>query len=224
MRYAVLAAAVVIATPLSILAAAQDWTRTITATPTGSYIHGNPQAKVKLVEYISYTCGHCAHFIGEASGALDARVKSGTTSVELRHAVRDPLDLTAAILARCSGPRAFHGHTRAIMAAQPRWIAKGAAWQDANGEAMKTMSFSARLQGYAVGSGLLALMKGRGLPDAKAKACLASAKEQTVLSAQAKAAFAVISGTPSFTINGQLAPETHDWARLEPQLAAAEAR
>lgn len=224
MRFQLLAAAVVIATPPSILGAAQDWTRMITATPTGSYIHGNPKAKVKLVEYISFTCPHCAHFVGEAATALDGKVKSGTTSVELRHAVRDPLDLTASILARCAGPRAFNGHARAIMAAQPQWIEKGAAWQAANAEPMKTMSVSARLQGFASGSGLLALMKGRGLSEAKARTCLASSKEQATLSAQAKAAFEVIRGTPSFTINGQLVPEVHDWSGLQPQLAAAEAR
>lgn len=224
MRFQLLAAAVVVATPLSIVAAAQDWSRTIVATPAGSYVHGNPKAKVKLVEYISYTCGHCAHFIGEASTALDARVKAGNTSVELRHAVRDPLDLTAAILARCGGPRQFHGSTRAIMAAQPAWLEKGSAWQTANAEQMKTMSVSARLQGYAAGSGLMALMKGRGLPEAKAKACLANTNEHKLLSAQAKAAFEKISGTPSFAINGVVAPDTHDWARLEPQLAAAGSR
>lgn len=224
MRFQLMAAAVVIATPLTIVAAAQDWGATITATPTGSYIHGNPKAKVKLVEYISYTCGHCAHFIGEASTALDTRVKSGNTSVELRHAVRDPLDLTAAILARCAGPKQFHANTRAIMAAQPAWLEKGAAWQEANAEPMKTMSVSARLQGYATGSGLMALMKGRGLPEAKAKACLANANEHRILTEQAKASFAVIRGTPSFSINGDVVQGVHDWANLQPPLTAAGSR
>lgn len=221
MRFQLLAAAVVIATPLSILGAAQDWSTTIAATPAGTYVRGNPQAKVKLVEYISFTCNHCAKFVGDASSALDARVKSGTTSIELRHAVRDPLDLTASILARCAGPKRFEGNTRAIMAAQPQWLEKGAAWQEANAEPLKTMSVSARLQGYATGSGLMALMKRRGLSEPKAKACLANANEHKVLSAQAKAAFEKISGTPSFAINGVVAPETHDWTRLEPQLTAA---
>lgn len=224
MRCSLMAAAIVIATPLSIVAAAQDWGATITATPTGSYVHGNPKAKVKLVEYISYTCGHCAHFIGEASTALDARVKSGTTSVELRHAVRDPLDLTAAILARCSGPKQFHGNTRAIMAAQPQWLEKGAAWQTANVEQLKTMSVSGKLQGYATGSGLMALMKGRGLAEAKAKACLANQAELNRLTEQAKASFAVIKGTPSFSINGEVVQGVHDWANLQPPLTAAGSR
>lgn len=221
MRFQLLAAAVVIATPLSILGAAQDWSMTIAATPAGTYVRGNPQAKVKLVEYISFTCNHCAKFVGDASTALDARVKSGTTSIELRHAVRDPLDLTASILARCAGPKRFEGNTRAIMAAQPGWLEKGAAWQEANAEPLKTMSVSARLQGFATGSGLMALMKARGLPEGRAKACLANTREHQTLSAQAKAAFEAISGTPSFTINGQLVADTHDWTRLEPQLTAA---
>lgn len=224
MRYGLMAAAVVIATPVAMVAAAQDWSRVIRPTPAGTFVHGNPNAKAKLVEYISFTCPHCAHFVGEASAPLEARVKSGTTSVELRHAVRDPLDLTAAILARCSGPRLFNGHARAIMAAQPQWIEKGADWQQANADAMKTMSVGARLQGYATGSGLMALMKGRGLAEPKARACLANAKEHATLSAQSKAAFAEISGTPSFSVNGRIVQGVHDWAGLQPSLTAAGSR
>ncbi|HEX8580099.1 MAG TPA: thioredoxin domain-containing protein, partial [Allosphingosinicella sp.] len=39
-----------------------DWTQTVSATPAGGFLMGNPAAKVKLVEYGSMTCGHCAAF------------------------------------------------------------------------------------------------------------------------------------------------------------------
>ena len=40
----------------------------VSVTPAGSHLIGNPQAPVRLVEYISYTCSHCAAF--DAEGAL----------------------------------------------------------------------------------------------------------------------------------------------------------
>ena len=42
--------------------AGQNWVDTVTATPEGGFRMGNPNAKVKLVEYASLTCSHCAHF------------------------------------------------------------------------------------------------------------------------------------------------------------------
>lgn len=221
MRFALIAGvAMVVATP----AAAQDWSGSIATTPAGSYVRGNPDASVKLVEYISFTCSHCAQFIGEAAATLDARIKSGNTSVELRHAVRDPLDLTASVLARCAGPRRFAGHTRAIMAAQSRWLAKGGDWARANAEPLKTMPIAAQLQGFANGSGLMALMRARGLTPARANACLANGDEHRLLSAQAAASFAVISGTPSFAIDGKVIPDVHRWSALQPHLSAAGSR
>lgn len=221
MRFNLIVAAVVVATPLSIVAAAQDWSTVIARTAMGSFVQGNPKAKVKLVEYISFTCNHCANFYGESAAEIDRRVKSGGTSVEFRHAVRDPLDLTASILARCGGPKRFHGHAKAILAAQPDWVARGAVWQEANAAAMGTMSVSQRLQGFAVGSGLIDLVKARGLTAKAANACLANADEQKTLSAMAKTSFAAISGTPSFAVNGAIVPDAHSWAALEPALVAA---
>src|SRR3546814_3861690 len=82
---------------------AGDWTRTVTQTAAGSFVMGNPAAPVKLIEYLSYTCPHCAAFSAESAAVLRGRmVKSGKVSLELRNAVRDKLDLAAAALARRS--------------------------------------------------------------------------------------------------------------------------
>ena len=47
---------------------ARNWTTAGTATPTLGHRIGNPAAKVKLTEYISYTCPHCAAFTREGEG------------------------------------------------------------------------------------------------------------------------------------------------------------
>ena len=49
-----------------------DWTETVTMTDRGGFLMGNPNAPVKLVEYASITCPHCAEF-SEQGGATAAR-------------------------------------------------------------------------------------------------------------------------------------------------------
>ena len=42
--------------------AAVDWVDHVVATPDGGFLMGNPAARVKVVEYGSRTCPHCARF------------------------------------------------------------------------------------------------------------------------------------------------------------------
>lgn len=91
----------------------RDWTQTTTRLPTGTYLIGNPAASVKLVEYASYTCPHCAAFAAESAPVLHDRfVRDGSVSLEYRHLIRDGLDLGAAILARCTGTARWRGRRR----------------------------------------------------------------------------------------------------------------
>ncbi|MCB8828310.1 DsbA family protein, partial [Escherichia coli] len=55
------------ATTAALVAAAPaaDWTRHVTQTAKGAFVLGNPAAPIKLVEYGSYTCSHCAAFSKE---------------------------------------------------------------------------------------------------------------------------------------------------------------
>ena len=39
-----------------------DWSTIVSATPEGGFVMGNPNAPVKLVEFGSMTCPHCAEF------------------------------------------------------------------------------------------------------------------------------------------------------------------
>ena len=96
----------------------------VTETGIGAYVVGNAEAKLRLVQYFSYTCGTCGIFAGAADAPLKTGyIDKGLVAFEYRNLVRDPLDLTAALLARVGGPAAFPGHYRAIMAGQPQWLA-----------------------------------------------------------------------------------------------------
>ncbi|MCJ8157967.1 thioredoxin domain-containing protein [Sphingomonas sp. LaA6.9] len=204
--------------------AARNWVTTVATTSTGSYVIGNPAAKAKLVEYLSYTCNHCAHFVGEASTTLKQDyVAKGGTSIEVRHAVRDPLDLAASLLARCDGPARFLGHSEAIFAKQTEWMNKGIEFHRANADRLQGMPQAKALAEIAGGSGLTALMQARGMAPAKAQACLVSKPATDQLVAMSGEAWQQrkIPGTPAFLINGTIVAGAMDWAGLKPQLDAA---
>ncbi|MFV0643439.1 MAG: thioredoxin domain-containing protein, partial [Sphingomonadaceae bacterium] len=85
--------------------AGQQWADKVVETPEGGYAMGNPDAPIKLVEYASTSCNHCADFSADSSAPLrDSYIASGRVSYELRNQVHDPIDLTFAVLSRCAGP------------------------------------------------------------------------------------------------------------------------
>lgn len=204
--------------------AAVDWSKRFATTAAGAHVMGNPAAPVKLVEYLSYTCNHCAYFAIAASKPLKSEfVATGRTSVEVRHAVRDRLDFAAALLARCGGASNFFRNSDAIFAAQPEWMERGHRFEHGEGAHLATLPITAAVKALAEGSGLYALMKTLGYPDAQLDACLADAEQQKLVGAMTEQAWEVakISGTPHFTINGTPQPVT-SWSALEPRLRAAQ--
>lgn len=200
-----------------------DWARTVTMTADGTYVLGNPNAPTRLVEYISYTCPHCAHFVVEASGPLRSGwVRHGLVSVEVRNAIRDPYDLTAALLARCGGKARFFGDHEAIFLNQSAWMPRIQAYESSRKPLPEGAAPSARLIDIAAGTGLGDFMAKRGLPPARQQKCLADRSSLDLLAAMARDAWETrgIGGTPAFTINGRLLDDVHDWASLRAALPA----
>ncbi len=205
-------------------APARDWNRTITRTPAGAIVIGNPAAKLKLVEYVSYTCPHCAAFTAESAPVLRAQwVRSGEVSLEVHPAVGEPLDLAAAMLARCSGTRFAAVHD-AIYAQQPVWYTKGAEYSQANITQLNAQAVLPRLHALADGSGLAEIARAEGgLTPRAAGACFATDTDMNRVVALTDDALKIINATPSFALNGKFLG-SGSWATLEPQLRAAGAR
>jgi len=201
-----------------------DWSTIVTKTPEGGFLMGNPNAKVKLVEFGSMTCPHCAEF--EEQGAkplIDNYVKKGLVSYEFRNYVRDPFDVTASLIARCGGEASFFGLTRGLYAEQRDWVGKIQAADPARMQALQTMSPGQQFATIADVAGLKQFAALRGLPRAKAEACLAdeAAVNQLVqMNSDAQSTYN-IPGTPSFLINGTLVENTAAWAQLEPKIKEA---
>lgn len=225
MRLAFKAAAAAATVLLLGAAPPTDWRTTTGVAPTGGFTVGNPAAKVQLVEYLSYTCPHCGHFVAESKAALhDGFVRSGAVRVETRSAARDPYDLAAWTLARCGGPARFARLNAAIFAGQEAWIKRGEAYATANTATLGTLPQRARVAVLIARSGLGAIGAQAGVTPAALKACLASDTHMDAVLKMTQAAFAKIPGTPGFEINGRLAENVASWDALEPELRAAGAR
>lgn len=213
-----------LALPLLLAAApARDWTHAVAVTPAGAFVMGNPAAKVKLVEYASYTCPHCAAFSTASAAVLKGDyVRSGTVSYEFRHLIRDQADLAAAVIARCTGPRGFYPTSETIFARQPQWLARAVEWQTANATRIAMYPPLAQLRAVADGAGLTDIGRGAGLSDAQLKTCFADqAAIDRIVAMTAKATD--VQSTPTFFVNGKLVDRV-GWTELQPMLRAAGAR
>jgi len=216
-----------VATMLALTAAApvKDWRLTTGTSSVGGFTVGNPAARVKLTEYLSFTCSHCGEFVAESKAGLhDAMVRDGLVATETRSAARDPYDLAAWVVARCGGPKRFHSLSTAIFAQREAWTTKGEAYAQANLAAIKAAPQLTQIRRIADHSGLSAIAARAGVTPAALNQCFASdANHLKPILAMTEAAFAKLPGTPGFEINGQLV-DGHDWAGLEPKLRAAGAR
>lgn len=201
-----------------------DWTETVSATPEGGFVMGNPNAPVKVVEFGSMTCSHCAAFSAQGLPQLTANyVKTGHVSLEFRNFVRDPADIAASLLARCGGETPFFTLTDQLFAAQEDWIGKLQAMTEADQQRLQSLPPGQATAVLGEKAGLIDFVRLRGIPAEKATACLAdqAALQKLVDMNNAAQRQYQIAGTPSFLINGTLVPNTADWASLEPKIQEA---
>jgi protein-disulfide isomerase len=199
-----------------------NWLAAISVMPGGSHALGNPNAPVKLVEYISYTCSHCAHFQEQAELPLRlAYVQPGKVQVEVRHLIRDPVDMTVALLTNCGPPASFFANHNLMLRSQKSWIAvleKASAAQKAR---WVTGANLARMRAIAADLGFYALMARRGYDRPTLDRCLADLGTANRIAAQTvEAGKAGVTGTPAFLLNGALLAGTYDWPGLDAQLQA----
>ncbi len=204
--------------------AGTEWVTTVVETPDGGMQMGNPNAPIKVVEYASMSCSHCAEFSEAASEPLKAKyISTGKVSYELRNYVRDPMDLTATLLARCGGPGPFFPLAEQMFADQANWFVKVQAMTPADQQAMATLPPAQQFSKFATLLGLDGFVRQRGISAEKANACLANTAESDKLVKMRDRANTEfnLQGTPTFLINGQVAPETGTWEALETKLKAA---
>lgn len=207
-----------------------DWTAIVAPTPAGGFVMGNPKAKVKLVEYGSMTCPHCAHFDQTGAPTLIGKyVRSGQVSWEFRNYVRDAFDVSASMVARCNGAKSFFPLTRAIFKDQKNWEAKIQAVPEDQLKATQNLPPGQEFAALAKVAGFEELAAKSGVPAAKTSQCLSNAgtvNQLIQIGSDANSKFPDFPGTPTFLINGSmvdLGPVTEDqvWPALEAKINAA---
>lgn len=146
---------------------------------------GSPDAKVKLVEYASFTCPHCANFHATVYPQLKAEyIDTGKVHFTLREVYFDRYGLWAALVARCGGDMKYFGIHDMLFDKQTEWAASEDPMQVV--ENLKTIGRAA------------------GLEDAAMDACLNDTANAEALIKQFQTNFEAdgVEGTPTLFING----------------------
>ncbi|MGE5721984.1 MAG: thioredoxin domain-containing protein [Sphingomonadales bacterium] len=201
-----------------------DWTQTVSITPEGGYRMGNPDAPVKLVEYASYTCPHCAEFSKEATQKLESDyVKSGRISWEFRPFQLFPTDLGISLLVRCQGADASFLLAEQLYATQRDWVGKLQSLSEDEQKTFNAMPPQQRVGALVRAAGLDQFFRQRGMPEGRMQSCLADEQGiETILGITDRGSKQFnVTGTPTFFINGQKVEDVAGWQLLEPQLKRA---
>ncbi len=196
-----------------------NWDTVVVETEAGHRV-GNPDAKVKLIEFFSYTCPHCAEFAQEGEAAIKiAYLAPGRMNVEYRHLIRDPVDLTVGMLVNCGAVSKFPGNHGAFIMTQSRWIGPLARATAAQQQRWRTPGAVGR-RAIATDFGFYPIMERRGYRRTDVDRCLADDAMARRLAETSAREWdrPGIDATPSFAINGVVMPGTHTWPSLERQL------
>lgn len=148
---------------------------------------GDPDAPVKVTEYASFTCPHCADFHKNTFPAFKRDyIDTGKVFFTYREVYFDRYGLWASMIARCAGPDRFFGISGIIFDELGEW-----ARQD--DPAMVAASLK-RIGAQA------------GLSPEQADACLEDGEKAQALVSwyEANAAKDNIRSTPSFLIDGEM--------------------
>jgi protein-disulfide isomerase len=163
---------------------------------------GNPRARVKVVEYASVTCPHCAHFNEAVFPAFKAKyVDTGKVQYTLKEYLTEPAQVAAAgfLMARCAGPKRYFTVIDQLFRSQPRW----------KGDLVPIFT---------------EIAKANGLTEDQFKACITDEKALNAHNQRARVAYETdgVTGTPTVFVNGkQVGDGVPTIEQLDAAIAAA---
>lgn len=146
---------------------------------------GDPNAKVKVVEYASVTCSHCAAFNETTFPAFKAKyIDTGKVHYTFKEFLTPPEQVAAAgfLIARCAGKDKYFTVIDALFRSQQEMFQSG----DMRG-------------------GLLRVAQSAGMTEQQFNACVQDEKALTALNTRVEKAIRQdgISATPTFVVNGK---------------------
>lgn len=203
--------------------AGKSWADTVSKTAEGGYAIGNPDAKIKLVEYLAVTCSHCAEF--EEAGypeLLSDFVAKGSVQLEIRNFLINPFDIPITMLTRCADDTAYLALTQKFYQNQATFLTKLQSTDQAKMQAAMKLPDNQRYYAMAQEMGILEFFKESGISDDQAKSCLTDAESAKKLIAitEKGSKELKVAGTPTFFINGKIV-ENVNWPQLKVKLKEA---
>ena len=204
--------------------AGQNWTETVVKTPEG-YLMGNPNAAIKLVEYGARSCPTCGAFGREAYKPLTEKyVSTGKVSFEFRDfLVHGASDVALTLLGQCGSVESFFPLLEQTYQNQIAMLDKLQAMPQPAQAALQGKSPTQVATALAEQMGAIDFVKQRGIPEAKARACLADQKQLEIMAKPTEKAMqdGSVTGTPTFFLNGKVVEGAVTWADIEKALKAA---
>jgi protein-disulfide isomerase len=193
----------------------QEYINVTTRTPRGHRI-GKPEADAELIEFISYTCSHCADFARRADGTLDVvAIGPGRIAVEVRPVIRNYLDLVVTMLVQCGDTQEFKDRHRMFLYSQDEWLTEAINAPQSQQAIWARADANARLSA-ARALDLDDKLTERGMTLPQVNACLTDEALASTILANDRADRAEfgITGTPTFALDGKVLTEAHDWPTL----------
>lgn len=198
-------AATAIAMTLAVPAIAQDATPEILP----DIALGAEDAPLTMIEYASYTCGHCANFHRDVFPQLKADyIDTGMVRFVQRDVYFDQPGLWAGILARCGGEEKYYPVSGMLFDEQQSWLAGGS--------------------GDEIASNLRRIGLKAGMTEDQMNACWndTAKVEQLIATFQQNATADGVEATPTFIIGDEKVPN-QSWdsmrAIIDTKLAEAQA-
>nr|WP_236687813.1 DsbA family protein [Jannaschia aquimarina] len=148
---------------------------------------GDPDAPVKVVEYASFTCPHCANFHLDTFKAFrEEYIDTGRVHFTYREVYFDRYGLWASMIARCADPMRYFGIVELLYDSQSEW--------------------SRQEDPAAVAESLKRIGAQAGMDRETLDACLQDGEKAQSLVAwyEQNAASDGVRSTPSFLINGEM--------------------
>ncbi|MBU2956919.1 DsbA family protein [Paracoccus sp. 1_MG-2023] len=173
-------AATAIALSLAVPAAAQE------AETLPDVVLGDADAPVTVIEYASFTCGHCANFHENVYPDLKAEyIDTGKVKFIQRDIYFDQPGLWAGVLARCAGDDKFYPVADMLFDEQSEWLSGGS--------------------GDEIAAQLRRIGLKAGMTEEQMTACWndTAKVEQLIATFQKNATADGIEATPTFVIEGE---------------------
>jgi len=165
---------------------------------------GSPRAPVRVVEYLSLTCPHCAAFHAEVFPAFKVKyIDTGRVYFTVRELLTDPVQVAAAgfLMARCGDGTKYFTIVDQVFRSQSRW---------------RSGSIKPIFEEIA---------KANGLTVAQFEACIVDEKAGEALEKRIQYAIETdkVNSTPTFFVNGVMLPnqEVPTLADLDAAIAKA---